>query len=660
MEFGHVVSIPERLLRLTHKNRRAVTAATYALVSAAAYALAFQVRFEFSTPREFADVFKATLAIVLALRITALIAFGLSTSRWRYAGTGDVLRLALANASGTVVLLLVSRSFGWIPVIPYSIILLEWFLSTFFIASIWIVYRTIVEQLRFARSPQNGTPQRVIIVGAGDAGSVLAREMLRVPTGYRPLGFVDDDVTKTGAMLNGLPVLGTTDRLPQISKRLEADEAAIAIPSASPDQLRRILKICESTDLRFKVLPSITSVIAGKIGLSQLRDLQIDDLLGRPPIRLELPELYNDLQGRCVLITGAAGSIGSELARQVAIHAPGMLVLLDQAETPLFYLSRELRDAHPECAIVPIVGDIVDAAVVARVFSNYAPSRVYHAAAYKHVGMMQHQVREALRNNVLGTWRVADAAGRYDSDKFVLVSTDKAVRPSSVMGATKRLAEMVVQAMHERYSDTDFSAVRFGNVLGSSGSVIPIFQKQIEERKPVTISHPEATRYFMTIPEAVQLILQASLLPEMRGSIAMLEMGSPVRIMDLARTLLRLAGLPFVLDYTYTISGLGAGEKLHEELWDPEEASERTAIEKVRIVKPTDLSIDNLEELLASCEEDFQDGNDQAAFASLANLFPTLQFQAPEFQVTGVASSLKLREAMRPAARRTQQQVSNS
>jgi FlaA1/EpsC-like NDP-sugar epimerase len=418
-------------------------------------------------------------------------------------------------------------------------------------------------------------------------------------------------------------VLGPIASLPVLASQVGAEELVIAIPSAGPTDIRRIIEQCEGTGLPFKVLPGISSVLAGKVNVGQLRALRIEDLLGREPVSLELPELLDELSGESVLITGAAGSIGAELARQVALHSPALLVLLDQAETPLFYLERELGRDHPETRIVALVGNVVDESFITRVFNEYAPSRVYHAAAYKHVPMMQPAPREALRNNVLGTWIVGEAAARCGAGKFVLVSTDKAVRPTSVMGASKRLAEVAVLSLQARHPGTTYSAVRFGNVLGSNGSVIPIFQQQIADGVPLTVTHPDMTRYFMTIPEAVQLILQASLLPEMRGAVAMLEMGEPVKIVDLARNLLRLSGRAVTAD-CIVFTGTRPGEKMHEELWDPDEATVQTSIPKVRIVQPTDLSISDIRQCLTEWEQRYFEEGDGAVVDALSSLFPGL------------------------------------
>jgi FlaA1/EpsC-like NDP-sugar epimerase len=365
-------------------------------------------------------------------------------------------------------------------------------------------------------------------------------------------------------------------------------------------------------------------VVAGNVTLQQLREVRIEDLLGREPIQLELPELTEDLTGATVLITGAAGSIGSELSRQVALHGPARLVLLDQAESDLFYLDLELRDRHPDVNIVPVVADIVDGARVEQVFSDHLPDRVFHAAAYKHVPMMECNAREAVRNNVVGTWRVGDAAGRFGAGRFVLVSTDKAVNPTNVMGATKRLAELVVLDLQQRYPQTTYGAVRFGNVLGSNGSVLPLFRRQLSEGRALTVTHPDATRYFMTIPEAVQLILQASLLDEFRGHIAMLEMGDPVRIRDLAINLLQLAGVPDP-ESRLSFIGLRPGEKLHEELEAPDEETQPTPVPKVRVLRSPMSTVPAVAEQVKAWDAAVRQGIDSPMLVGFCEMFPLLR-----------------------------------
>jgi len=612
----------------SYENRQIVALAAYAAIAALSYTTAFLLRFEFHVPEDFSIVFQHTLPLLVVLRIAFNWGFKLSSGQWRFVGPYDVARLAAAQTLGTLAFYLITASVPWMPYVPRSVIVIEWTLSTYATAAVWIAYRLMLEQVRHIRAAYGSDVKRVLIVGAGEAGNLLVREMMRAPTGYRPVGFVDDDKRKWKTTLHGLTVFGPTSQMTEIAARERVDEIVIAVPSSNPTNLRKIVSQCQETKVRFKVLPTIKDVIAGNVRLNQLRDLSIEDLLGRAPVQLELPELLGDLRGRSVLITGAAGSIGSELARQVALHEPGLMIMLDQAETPMFYLEREMRDRHPDLQMMFIIADIVDSIAINRVFHDYAPSRVYHAAAYKHVSVMQTNPREAIRNNVFGTWIVADAAGRTEVEKFVLVSTDKAVQPTSVMGATKRLAEVVVQELQKRYETTSYAAVRFGNVLGSNGSVIPIFKSQLEQGRPLTVTHPEVTRYFMTIPEAVSLILQASLLPEVRGRIAMLEMGDPVRIVDLAKNLLRLSGNTYDEGQGVVFTGLRMGEKLHEELVAPDEVTTPTSIPKVRLVEPPLLNLVSVLRLAEEWEQAFSEGRDRNVVSSLASLFPSLHYRA--------------------------------
>jgi FlaA1/EpsC-like NDP-sugar epimerase len=602
--------------------RRLGVLAVYALAAVLSYILAARV-VNGSFPKLGPELGRV-LTLLLLIRLACSRAFGLSTSQWRFISLSDVLRLGSATACGSALFLLASRSWPALFPVRIAVFLLEGLMTGCAIAATWIVYRAVFERLRHRRAPGQEKTRRVLMVGAGEAGSVLVREMLRFPTGYRPVGFLDDDPQKHGARIHGVRVYGAVKDLARAAVDLRAEEVVIAIPSAAPTQLRALVSACERAGVSFKVLPGIVEVLAGDVRLNQVRDVQIEDLLGRDPIRLELPELATDLAGRSVLITGAAGSIGSELARQVALHGPATLVLFDQAETDLYYIELELRERHPELQLVPVIGDIVDAAAVERVFQEYAPQRVFHAAAYKHVPMMELNPREAIRNNVIGTWRVADAAGRHGAGKLVLVSTDKAVLPANIMGATKRLAERTILEVQRQFPETIFGAVRFGNVLGSNGSVIPIFRRQLEKGKALTVTHPETTRYFMTIPEAVQLILQASLLPELRGQIAMLDMGEPVRIADLALNLIRLSGVPGDPEERIVYTGLRPGEKLHEELVAPDERAYRTAIPKVRLLETPCDAAAGVIAAIGEWERDFAEGRDEAVEAALGGLFPEI------------------------------------
>ena len=414
-------------------------------------------------------------------------------------------------------------------------------------------------------SKRTGAGKRFLIVGAGDAGEALLREMLRVRSSdYEVVGFVDDDPHKLGMSIHGISVLGMVDQLPAICLKHKIEEIAIAIPSASRQQLRHVVQICEGTNIRFRTVPSITDIASGKLRVSQIRDVNIDDLLGRDVVQLDLKSIESFLNNKIILVTGAGGSIGSEMCRQVCKFGPKLLLILEQAENPLFFIERELRKDHPEVNICPVIANMVDRDRIFELFEKYTPQVVIHAAAHKHVPLMECNPGEAIKNNVLGTRNVADASDKYKADNFVMISTDKAVNPTSIMGSSKRIAEMYIQDLNNT-SETHFVTVRFGNVLGSNGSVVPIFNKQIAEGGPVTVTHPEMERYFMTIPEASQLVLQAATLGT-GGEIFLLDMGEPVKIVHLARELITLSGFRPDEDIEIHFTGMRPGEKLFEEL----------------------------------------------------------------------------------------------
>lgn len=566
-----------------HANRRRVAALVYALITSVSLATAFLLRFELEWPADQVALFWSALPFLIVLRTVFAYFFRIMTGRWRFVGVSDVARLIGAVAAGTVVYFALSWLVPLLPRVPRSVLLIEGVVTQYLMAGLWIVYRLSYERLqhvRYAGPP----PRRVLMVGAGDAGQMLVREMQRTPTGLVPVGYVDDDRVKWGTRIHGVKVWGKLDDLPRLASEHDVDEVVIAIPSAEPTQIRRIVELCEQADRPFSILPGIAEVLTGEAHLAQVREVRVEDLLGRDPVVMELPEVRADVANRAVLITGAAGSIGSELARQVALHAPGLVILADQAETPLYYLDLELRGEFPNVDVAAVIVDVADPVAMEHVFEEYRPDHVFHAAAYKHVPLMERHPREAVRNNVVGTWIVAEAAGRHGAEKFVLVSTDKAVRPANVMGASKRMAELAVLQAQLEYPFTAYGAVRFGNVLGSNGSVIPLFRKQLEQGLPLTITHHDVTRYFMTIPEAVQLILKTSLLPELRGHVAMLEMGEPVKILDMARNLLRLVGEPYRPGENVIFTGLRPGEKLTEELVAPEETVFETDLEKVHLI----------------------------------------------------------------------------
>jgi FlaA1/EpsC-like NDP-sugar epimerase len=500
----------------------------------------------------------------------------------------DLVALVKAVSASSALLLVVLFMTSEVSGFPRGVIVLDWATALLLFGGIRFGVRAFREE-RLApwRSPRG---QRTLIIGAGAAAERLLREVQRErESGMSPLGIVDDDASKVGMRLHGIPVLGGTDRIVHLVQKAQVQLLVIAIPSATREEMRKIVEECLAAGIDFKIVPSIREMLDGRARLGQLRNVQIEDLLGREAVDLGIDGPRSDLEGRTVLVTGGAGSIGSELARQIAGFAPSRLIVLDQAESALYFVHHDLLQAHPGLRITPVVADVTNQGRMERVFADYRPDFVFHAAAYKHVPLMEHNVVEAVRNNVLGTLCVAEAAARFKAEKFVLISTDKAVYPSSVMGCTKRVAEQIVLGWPAlAKSQTDFRAVRFGNVLGSDGSVLPLFRRQLAAGHPLTVTHPEVTRYFMTIPEAVGLVLQAAALPDAAGRISMLEMGEPVRIVELAENLIRLSGLEPYKDVQIVFTGLRPGEKLHEELMSEREATVPTAVPKIRVVQATE------------------------------------------------------------------------
>jgi FlaA1/EpsC-like NDP-sugar epimerase len=572
-----------RLISYAQKHRRVVAALVYTGITACALGLAYLLHSDFDPKSLLGWPFNQALLSLLLVRLGVNYLFSLGLGRWRYVGIRDFGRLLVATTVGSVsFFVLMNWGFGVPGLVPVSIVLLEWVFTGYMTGGVWVMYRVLYE---ITRVRQGAEQRRVLVLGAGEAAQMLIAQMLRSSAGYLPVGILDDDPAKNGARIHGVKVFGPTRDLDKICSKLDVAEIIIGIPSATSDELRTIMKYSELVGLPLKILPGIDDVLHGDPSLSQVRGLELEDLLGRDPVRLELPELTENISGQSVLVTGAAGSIGSELARQIAINSPRTLILYDQAETPLYYLELELLDLAPDLEIVPIVASVTDQDALTQVFETYRPQKIYHAAAYKHVPLMEQNPRSAVLTNILGTYLVGLAAARAGAQAFVLVSTDKAVRPSNVMGATKQAAERAILHLQEQYPDTSFGAVRFGNVLGSSGSVIPLFERQLEREEPLTLTDENITRYFMTIPEAVQLILKASLLDSFPGHIVMLDMGEPVRILDLARNMLRLSGRPFRLGENVIVTGLRPGEKMHEELSAPDETMHATEERRVFLIE---------------------------------------------------------------------------
>lgn len=560
---------------------RTVLAVLHDVVAAsAAWTLAYFLRFNFDLPDDFATELRHTLIWIVPLQLLIFLQFGLYRGVWRYASTADLRRIVLAviTAAAAIPLMFWMLRLGM--VVPRSVLIINPLLLILMMGGSRFVYRMWKEQGLYGDIHLRGEP--VLVLGAGDAAVSLAKELAKSGE-WRLVGFLDDSNERHGRTLNGVRVLGSLDELPRWVEKLGVQQAIIAMPSSSHQQRKRAIQLCNAAKVQALTVPSFEDLMSGKVSVSQLRQIELDDLLGRDPVQLDAEGLHDLLTGKVVMVTGAGGSIGSEMCRQIARFMPAKLVLFELSEYALYTIEQELRQTFPQLDFVCLVGDVRDAARVGEVLGIYQPSAVFHAAAYKHVPMMeQRNAWQAIRNNVLGTWTIARAAQQYGVNKFVMISTDKAVNPTNVMGASKRLAEMVCQAL-QASGQTRYVSVRFGNVLGSSGSVIPKFREQIAKGGPITVTHPEITRYFMSIPEAAQLVLQAGLMGA-GGEIFVLDMGEPVKIVDLARDLIRLSGMS-ESDIKIEFSGLRPGEKLYEELLADGENTLPTPHPKLRIAQ---------------------------------------------------------------------------
>ena len=531
------------------------------LIFAGAYHLAYLIRFEFFIPPEYGKVIRETILYLLIAKALGFLVFGLFQGWWRFVSIRDILPIAGGCTAGSAIFVGFNLFFLGSVTVPRSIYLLDWGITLFVVLAARYFIRMGREA--FGRSRGEFT-RRVLIVGAGAAGQMIARELHDNPAlGMIDVGFIDDDKAKIGTRIQGLRVLGGHEEIGAVCRDHEVDEIIIAIPSASASKVRHIVEHCKESSARFRILPAVGELIDGKASISVLRNVDIEDLLGRDQVMLDMDLLRREITGQTVMITGAAGSIGSELCRQVAKLFPAKLVMFEIAESPLFELELEMREKFPNINIVPLIGDIRDRKRVKTVMSAHRPSLIYHAAAYKHVPVMEVHPAEAVKNNIFGTQIVAEVAAECGVRRVVLVSTDKAVRPTNVMGATKRVAEMIVQNMNGK--ETTYVSVRFGNVLDSVGSVLPIFRKQLETTGKLTVTHPDASRYFMLIPEAAGLIIQAGAMGQ-GGEVFVLDMGEPVKIVDLAENLIRLMGKEPGVDAEIVFTGLRPGEKLHEEL----------------------------------------------------------------------------------------------
>ena len=546
------------------------------------------------------------LPAILVVQGLVFWGMGLYRGLWRFASVPDLLRIFKAIVVGTVASAFVL--FLWVRLVwvPRSAFVLDGLLLTMLLGGPRFFYRFFKDRGLYQISGK-----KALIAGAGRAGEMLVRDLLRDSSiGFRPVAFVDDNPRRIGQEIHGVPVVADCGQLPEVAERLEVDIVFIAVTEAKASGMRRLVELCERTGRPFRILPGLQSVVDGQVTVQELREVRIEDLLGREPVLLHQAEIADGVGGKAVLVSGAGGSIGSELCRQIAQLAPRRLILFERSEFNLYNIELELRRDHPYLSLLPVLGDVRDAVLVDRVLGRERPDMIFHAAAYKHVPMLEGQGRAAVMNNVFGTETLAAAADRHGCAVFLLISTDKAVNPSNIMGATKRAAEILCQEMNTR-SQTRFLTVRFGNVLGSAGSVIPLFKAQIASGGPVTVTHPDITRYFMTIPEACGLILQSSVIGK-GGEIFVLDMGEPVRIGYLAEQLILLSGKQPGQDIEIVYTGLRPGEKLYEALFYADEALLATAHPKIRVTPGTCTDLTSfthgLDRLRALCARDDEQG----------------------------------------------------
>lgn len=590
------------------RNRIALLVILDLLIITVSGFLALYIRFDFQFSKmEMGYVDRELKYLPLNLMITLLlfVLFKLYCSVWRFASANEFLNVISACSASTLIQIVI-MSFMKMRM-PVSYYMMKYVILIVGVGSLRFAYR-ILRMLQEKRMGlRKDSRKNTMVVGAGEAGAMIIKEFQNSRyLDQKVCCVIDDNEAKQGKYLRGVKIMGGRDDIRYLAHELQIDEIIVALPSASQSQVKEILQICQETGCELKVLPGLYQMINGEISVSKLRKVEIEDLLGREPIKLQVESVMGYVAGKVILVTGGGGSIGSELCRQIVAHKPKRLIIVDIYENNAYDIQQELKRKSPELDLVVLIASVRNTHRMNSIFETYRPDIVYHAAAHKHVPLMEDSPNEAIKNNVFGTYKTAKAADKYGVQRFVLISTDKAVNPTNIMGASKRICEMIIQMMNN-HSRTDFVAVRFGNVLGSNGSVIPLFKKQIEQGGPVTVTHPEIIRYFMTIPEAVSLVLQAGALAK-GGEIFVLDMGEPVKILDLAKNLIRLSGFKPFEDIPIEFTGLRPGEKLYEELLMSEEGLRETENKLIHIGKPIEFDEERfrkeLEELRKTADQD--------------------------------------------------------
>lgn len=589
-------------------------------MASAAWTLAFLLRFEFNLTMLESSTYWQVLLIILPVHLAISYGFGLYRGMWRFASIPDLWNIIKVSAISAVLLVSLLFLINRVEGVPRSSLAIYPLLLIFLLGSPRLLYRIWRDGQLRADSSLGGA-LRVVILGAGQAGELVAREMLR-GNEYLPVAFLDDNPRLRGSKLHGLSVLGDINNLAEVADKLSAELTVIATASATGSQMRKIVSVCEKAGMPFRTLPNVGDLISGRATVSSLREVSIDDLLGRDPVNLSKESITQSLFGKVVMVTGAGGSIGSELCRQILIYKPSKLVVFEIGEFNLYQIERELVDACKETEFHAVLGDVCDISAIEHCMTEHQPQIIFHAAAYKHVPLLQNQARQAVRNNILGTRNMALAADKFNCDNFVMISTDKAVNPTNNMGASKRIAEIFCQNLNQR-SKTNYITVRFGNVLGSAGSVVPLFKEQIAKGGPVTVTHPEITRYFMTIPEACQLIMQAAVQGE-GGEIFVLDMSEPVKISYLAEQMILLSGKTPGEDIEIKYTGLRPGEKLYEELFHEQEQLSATTHEKILLAKTRIVDWDELQKDFSAMDSASQSFDETSLKSLIKKLVPEM------------------------------------
>jgi len=630
--------------------RRVLIVFVHAFLFALSLLMAFGLSYNFQHFSEwFGQLFLPMLIVVLVIKLLVFWTFGLYHGWWRYVSLQDLMQIIKASHVSLLFFVFVFFATGFIvpkialsmdDIIPFEkfnqvIFLLDWACTIALACGVRVAVRLYHEEFR---QLSGGRLIRILILGAGDVGEMALREIHRMSVEqYEVIGLMDEDTSKHGATILGYKVIGSPDRIKEFCETHQIDEVLIALPNASPKEIRKIVERCQGTNVRFRTLPPLTDLISGRLQVSNMREVDINDLLGREPAKLDTASISDYIQNKVVVITGAGGSIGSEMCRQVPRFNPTKLVLIEQAENPLFHIERELKKLFPELKVATYICDICDRARVEMIFDKEKPAAVFHAAAHKHVPLMELNPTEAVKNNIFGTKNCADAAAKVGCQKFVMISTDKAVNPTSVMGCSKRIAELYIQSLSSP-GGTQFVTVRFGNVLGSNGSVVPIFKEQILQGGPVTVTDPEMRRYFMTIPEASLLVMQSAAIGK-GGEIFLLDMGEPVKIVDLARDLITLSGYTPGEDIEIVFTGVRPGEKLFEELSLEGEDMSPTSHEKIAVWRRASMDgktlLNGLDQLVKITQADDPDVVRQA----MKKLVPEFQYTSTPVMETAQKSS---------------------